>query len=83
MVAHGGFGDTSFFELSILGCTCQAYSPATLGVYEMNRVELLRDLYVWAYERSTQEYLAIKLNMPLGRPCTGPRGLGKSVDTQQ
>ena len=26
----------------------------------MLRVELLRDLYVWAYERSTQEYLAIK-----------------------
>ena len=23
-------------------------------------MELLRDLYVWAYERSTQEYLAIK-----------------------
>ncbi|MBS0476232.1 MAG: Fic family protein [Proteobacteria bacterium] len=38
----------------------QAYSRATLGVYEMTRVELLRDLYVWAYERSTQEYLAIK-----------------------
>lgn len=37
-----------------------AYSRATLGVYEMTRVELLRDLYVWAYERSTQEYLAIK-----------------------
>jgi hypothetical protein len=26
----------------------------------MTRVELLRDLYVWAYERSTQEYLAIR-----------------------
>lgn len=26
----------------------------------MTRVELLRDVYVWAYERSTQEYLAIK-----------------------
>ena len=37
-----------------------AYSRATLGVYELTRVELLRDLYVWAYERSTQEYLAIK-----------------------
>lgn len=37
-----------------------AYSRAILGVYEMTRVELLRDLYVWAYERSTQEYLAIK-----------------------
>jgi hypothetical protein len=28
-------------------------------VYEMTRVELLRDLYVWAYERSSQEYLTI------------------------
>ncbi|WP_373863009.1 Fic family protein [Azohydromonas lata] len=37
-----------------------AYSRAVLGVYEMMRVELLRDLYVWAYERSTQEYLAIR-----------------------
>ena len=36
-----------------------AYSRATLGVYEMTRVELLRDLYVWAYERSSQEYLTI------------------------
>ena len=26
----------------------------------MTRVELLRDMFVWAYERSTQEYLAIK-----------------------
>lgn len=41
----------------------QAYSRATLGVYEMTRVELLRDLYVWAYERSTQEYLAIKQDL--------------------
>jgi fido (protein-threonine AMPylation protein) len=37
-----------------------AYRRAVLGVYEMTRVELLRDLYVWAYERSTQEYLAIR-----------------------
>ncbi len=29
----------------------------------MARVELLRDLYVWAYERSTQEYLAIKQDL--------------------
>lgn len=36
------------------------YSRAILGVYEMTRVELLRDLYVCAYERSTQEYLAIR-----------------------
>ncbi|WP_371763434.1 Fic family protein [Massilia sp.] len=49
--------------LTFLDVPEQAYSRATMGVYEMTRVELLRDLYVWAYERSTQEYLAIKQNL--------------------
>ncbi len=49
--------------LTFLDVPTQAYSRATLGVYEMTRVELLRDLYVWAYERSTQEYLAIKQDL--------------------
>ncbi|MCE7522706.1 hypothetical protein [Alloalcanivorax xenomutans] len=46
--------------LAFLGVPEQAYSRAILGVYELTRIELLRDLYLWAYERSTQEYLAIK-----------------------
>lgn len=46
--------------LTFLDVPEHAYSRAILGLYEMTRVELLRDLYVWAYERSTQEYLAIK-----------------------
>jgi len=41
----------------------QAYSRAILGIYELTRIELLRDLYVWAYERSTQEYIAIKQDL--------------------
>lgn len=49
--------------LTFLDVPEQAYSRATLGVHEMTRVELLRDLYVWAYERSTQEYLAIKQDL--------------------
>jgi len=44
--------------LTFLDVPEQAYSRAMLGVYEMTRVELLRDLFVWAYERSTQEYSA-------------------------
>lgn len=36
------------------------YSRGILGVYELTRIELLRDVYVWAYERSAQEYLAIR-----------------------
>ena len=46
--------------LTFLDVPERAYGRAILGLYEMTRVELLRDLYVWAYERSTQEYLAIR-----------------------
>lgn len=49
--------------LTFLGVTEQAYTRAILGVYELTRVELLRDLFVWAYERSTQEYIAIKQDL--------------------
>lgn len=49
--------------LTFLDIPEQAYSRAILGTYEMTRVELLRDLYVWAYERSTQEYLAIRQDL--------------------
>lgn len=49
--------------LTFLDVPEQAYSRAILGVYEMTRIELLRDLFVWAYERSTQEYLAIKQDL--------------------
>lgn len=46
--------------LTFIGVPEQAYSRAIIGLYELARVELLRDLYVWAYERSTQEYLALR-----------------------
>ena len=46
--------------LAFLDVPERAYTCAVLGVYELTRVELLRDLYLWAYERSTREYLAIR-----------------------
>lgn len=49
--------------LTFLGVPEAAYSHANLGVYELTRVELLRDLYLWAYERSTQEYQAIQQDL--------------------
>ena len=49
--------------LTFLGVPEAAYSQAILGIYEMTRVELLRDVFVWAYERSTQEYTALKQNL--------------------
>lgn len=46
--------------LTFLDVPERAYSRAMLGVYEMTRVELLRDVYLWAYERSAQEYVAVR-----------------------
>ncbi|OGT54052.1 MAG: cell filamentation protein Fic [Gammaproteobacteria bacterium RIFCSPHIGHO2_12_FULL_41_15] len=54
--------------LTFLDVSEQAYTRAILGVYEMTRIDLLRDLFVWAYERSTQEYLAIQQNVAKPSP---------------
>lgn len=49
--------------LSFIDVPEQAYIEGTLGVYELNQVALLRDVFVWAYERSCQRYLAITQTM--------------------
>lgn len=46
--------------LSFVDVPERAYVEGTLGVYEMQRVELLRDVFVWAYERSCKRYMAIR-----------------------
>lgn len=46
--------------LSFIDLPERAYIDAMLGVYEQNRIELLRDVFVWAYERSCQQYLAVR-----------------------
>lgn len=49
--------------LSFIDVPQQAYVDAMIGVYELNRIELLRDVFVWAYERSCQQYVALKQNL--------------------
>jgi Fic/DOC family len=46
--------------LSFIDVPERAYVEGTLAVYELNRVELLRDVFVWAYERSCQQYAAVR-----------------------
>ena len=46
--------------LSFIDVPERAYVEGTLGVYELTRVELLRDVFVWAYERSCQRYMVIR-----------------------
>ena len=45
--------------LSFIDVTQQDYVDAMLGVYELNRVDLLRDVFVSAYQRSCQQYVAV------------------------
>lgn len=52
--------------LSFVDVPEPAYVEALLGVYELNRLELLRDVFVWAYERSCARYSAVRQS--LGRP---------------
>ena len=52
--------------LSFVDVPEQAYMDGLLGVYELNRVELLRDVFVWACERSCARYSAVRQS--LGEP---------------
>ena len=52
--------------LSFIDVPERAYFEGLLGVYELNRVDLLRDVFVWAYERSAQRYVAVRQS--LGEP---------------
>ena len=42
------------------------YTEAVLGVYESKRIELLRDVFIWAYGRSAARYAAVRQS--LGEP---------------
>jgi len=54
----------NFSPLSFVDVPERAYIDGTLAVYELNRVELLRDVFVWAYERSCLRYVAVKESLP-------------------
>jgi hypothetical protein len=54
--------------LSFVDVPESAYVEGTLGIYELNRVELLRDVFSWAYERSCQRFLAVSQNVAAPDP---------------
>ena len=46
--------------LSFIDVPEKAYVEGAHGVYKLRQVDLLRDVFVWAYERSSQCYLTIR-----------------------
>ena len=54
--------------LSFVDVPVRTYVEGLLGVYEFNRVELLRNVFSWAYERSCARYSVVRQS--LGAPDT-------------
>ena len=52
--------------LSFTEVPVKTYTEAILGVYEMNQIDLLKDVFIWAYERSASRYAAVRQS--LGEP---------------
>ena len=52
--------------LSFVDVPEKAYIDGLLGIYELNRTELMSDVFVWAYERSCARYSAVRQS--LGEP---------------
>lgn len=56
----------NFSPLSFVDVPEDTYTNAVLAVYELNRIELLREVFVWAYARSCSIYSATRNT--LGEP---------------
>ena len=54
--------------LSFIDVPEELYSQGIMGVYELNEVDLLKDVFIWAYERSASRYSVIRQS--LGEPDT-------------
>lgn len=52
--------------LSFNGVSRELYTEAVLGVYELNRIDLLKDLFIWAYEQSAERYTVVR--QTIGEP---------------
>lgn len=60
------FINRNLSPLSFIDVPRAIYMDAILGVYELNKIDLLRDVFVWAYERSAARYAAVRQS--LGEP---------------
>ena len=50
----------NFCPLSFVDVQERAYVDGLLAVYELNRTELLRDVFIWGYERSCVRHSAVR-----------------------
>lgn len=66
LAANIPFNKRNLSPLSFIDVPQELYVNGLLGVYELNQVELLKDIFTWAYLRSAQQYAAQRQS--LGEP---------------
>ncbi len=66
LAANIPFIKRNLSPLSFAGVPRKLYNQAMLGVYELNDVALLKDVFLWAYGRSAEQYAAVRQS--LGEP---------------
>ena len=49
--------------LSFVDVEAEDYLNGLIGIYELKRIEYLRDVFVWAYARSVQRYTAVRQSL--------------------
>jgi hypothetical protein len=60
------FARNNLAPLAFVDVPNDIYIQGMIGVYELNRIELLRDVFLWAYERSAARYAVLRQS--LGEP---------------
>ncbi len=66
LVANIPFIHHNLSPLSFVDVPNDLYIQGIIGDYELNRYDLLRDVFMWAYERSSARYAALRQS--LGEP---------------
>lgn len=66
LAANIPFFKRNLSPVSFIDVPEEAYVQGMLGVYELNRTELARDVFIWSYERSSRRYAAIQQS--IGEP---------------
>jgi Fic family protein len=66
LAANIPFIKRNLSPLSFTDLPRDLYTQAVLGVYELNKIDLLKDVFIWTYERSAHRYVAVRQS--LGEP---------------
>ncbi len=66
LAANISLNRKNLVPVSFINVSDSLYTKGMLAVYELNNIELIKDVFLWAYERSSARYSALRQS--LGEP---------------